>query len=717
MISAETPIEELFGRGLMSVRAINACRKGGIATLGQLLMARLCDLGKIRNCGQTTRKELVALQDQYKNCMPVSSNTPTPDNGENSDNDTTQKEEANKKIELLSPNAQVQLKSWLTWKFKQLSERAKKAFPQFGQLSSVVETLYSSQQFNPGETKNVGKKTCHDIMAFLEEARIHIEELTEEIDVSNDMPAYSARERVVAEFGAHYPFLLTKECEAMVTHMLQYGFSPILYIARQYILRSTDPRMSIYREYYGFNADERRYNLAEIAIKHALSRERIRQLVNQGVRLPKDMGEEIRQYLMPIMGNVIPFDSSFWNKIQCENMLEETYSQTALLVCSLTDTHTAIQIEDTDKEYLVNKNLIENVKVRHVLTSIVKVIALRRTTVERLDILAYIKADKRTYHKDVEQLCEIYADYLRRNFDIVIEGNRYVRLLPNALDISLAIEDILAQAGHPMSLDEIRRVFNRLHPSNAIDDPTKLKPYIFRNPNIKPKGKTGIYILKSWANHFTGTLTSYLEYILHTFNDPIPLDDLVDFALEEFPKSNKKSIYSLIIGDKENRFIIYEDDYIGSADNPMSQKEFKERRINRRYAFETRFEDLKQFVSTLKRFPIQTGSEEEKALARWIINVLKSNIECTEEQVWSLKDFLNEHKILPQNGTEYNFKRMCDEIKIMVTKSFSLPTATKNKCEYNWLRKNMEKYTTYEDNRKPYFEDLLAYLKDFGFYL
>lgn len=314
-------------------------------------------------------------------------------------------------------------------------------------------------------------------------------------------------------------------------------------------------------------------------------------------------------------------------------------------------------------------------------------------------------------------MCCIYANYLRKNYVLDIEDNRFVMLLPNTFDISIAIEDILKQSGLPMSLEDIKQAFNTLYPSYTIDDSVKFKPYIFRNPNIRPKGKTGIYLLKSWKNHFTGTLTSYLEHILHSFNEPITLDDLVDFALDEYPNSNKKSIYSLIVGDKGERFIIYEDEYIGLADNPISEIEFKERRIVKRQNFDTRFEELKQFVSTLKRFPIQTGSEEEKSLARWISNVMKSKVESTEEQIRLLKDFLMDHKTLPQNGTEYNFKQMCDEIKVMVAKTFALPTPSGNIREYTWLRKNIEKYTTYEDNRKSYFENLLAYLKDFGFYL
>lgn len=716
MISADTTIEELYRLGHMSARAMNVCLSGEIKTLAQLLNTERYYLRRIKNCGLKTVVELDEIRERYSHCL------------QNNATDTTVKPiaievenseliDAKKKIELLTPNSVVQLKGWIAWKFKELSRRAKNAFPQLSQLLSVIDTIYSSEQFNAIDAKNIGKKTSSEIQHFLYEAKVHFEEITKDIDPSVDRPEYNEFDRTVAEFSELYPFLLTKECEAVARYLIKHDHIPFLFIAKQYILRSEEPRMNIYRDYYGFNSDESRYSLSEIGERNNLSRERIRQLVSKRICLPKSLESDIRQYLTPLIGNIIPFDSLLWNKIQNENMLEEAYSQTALLVCSLTDSHTIVQIDDNDKEYLVKKSLLENVKIRNVLSNIIRVIGLRRTTIEQLDITEYIRVEKRVYHKDVDQLSCIYANFLKKTFDVDIDDDRYVMMLPNALDISIAIEDILAQSGKPMSLDEIRKVFNTLHPSSSIDDASKLKPYIFRNPNIKPKGKTGIYILQSWRNHFTGTLTGYLEHILKTFKEPIPLDDLVDFALEEFPKSNRKSIYSLLIGDKDGRFVLYEDDYIGLADNSISEIELKERRIIKRHTFEIRFDELKQFIASRKRLPIQTGTEEEKSLARWINNVLKSNIETTEEQSLSLQTFLSENKTIPQNGIEYNFKQMCDEIKVMVAKSFTLPTASDNIREYSWMKKNLEKYLTYEDNRKAYFEDLLNFLKDYGFYL
>ena len=712
MISAKTTIAEMYRLGLISVRAMNVCRSVGITTLDLILKTESREFRRIRNCGRKTIEEIEEIRARYHNC----SRSVLEKKEEGSvDERVNELIEANKKFDLLSPNSVVRLKGWITWRFNELSVRAKNAFPQFSHPSSVIETIYSYQKFNALDAKNVGKKTSSEIQLFLNDVKAHFEDITKEVDISKATPGYNEFDRIVAETGENYPFLLTKECEEIARHIETYNISPILYIAKMYILRSDDPRMNIYRDFFGFNSEEVRFSLSEVAERNNLSVARIRQLIKRRITLPENIEDLINRYLDSRLEDVIPFDSLFWNNIQCENMLEESCSQTFHLVFAVTDTHSIIQINTDDKEYLVKKSIHKNVKIRNVLANIIRIIELRHTTIEHLDILEYIKEGGREYSKDVGKLCEIYASYLKNHYAVEIEENRYVMMFPNAFDISMVVEDILAQHGEPMSLEGIKEELNTLHPTNKIEDAAKIKPFIYRNPNILAKGKTGTYVLKSWENHFIGTLTSYLEHILQTFQAPISLDDLLDFALDQFPKTNKRSIYSLLAGDKEGRFIIYEDEYIGLAENALTENDLKERRIFRRYKFETRFETLKQFVINRKRLPTQTGSEEEQSLARWISKVMKANIGSTEEQVNTLKNFLSCHRHLPQNGTEYNFKQMCDEIKVIVTQSFALPTPSENLREYNWLYKNFHMYTTYEDNRKQYFENLLAYLKDFGF--
>ena len=638
MIVLDATIEELNRLGLLSVRAMNACRSGGIVTLENILNIDKIELLKVRNCGRKTIAEICAIRDKFAYLTPEI-NTEAEDVVEFSELD-----EAQSKYEHLHPSVSVNLRSWIKWRFSKLSVRAQNGFPQLSSVSDALTAIYSSKGIDTLSVKNCGKKTSVEIKSFLSDFKQHFEEAPKDIDATSIPTEIYNREKEVAELGFIYPFLLGKECEKIADFNKQNnGKFPYLYIAKLYILRSENPRIGIYRDYYGFNSSFTRHSLLEIGVKNNLTRERVRQIVAHSIPLPKRIQEGVRQYLGPLISKVIAFDSLLWNKIQRENLLEESYSQTALLVAALLDTHTVLQVDDDDKEYLVEKSITENVKVRNVLNNICRVIELRRTTIEQLDILQFIKSDRRLYHKNVDQLCVVYANLLKRKYSVDIEDNRIVTMLPNALDVSIAIENILDQKGVPMSLDELLDVFNQLHPANTIDSMAKFKPYILRNKRIKPKGKTGIYVLKEWKNHFTGTLTSYLEHILRSFNEPISLDDLVDFALEEFPNTNKKSVSSLIAMDKDGRFIMYEGEYVGLSENSISDFDLKERKIIKRHSFDTRFSDFKEFVITMKRLPIQTGSDEEQSLARWMVNVLKSNIDSTEEQLLSLQEFLDDN--------------------------------------------------------------------------
>lgn len=707
MIALDTSIDELNKLGILSVRAMNVCHIAAIKTLEQLLTTNKLELSKVRNCGQKTLEEVDALREKY----PISP-IETIQEIEDSELDI-----ALKKFELLSPSVTAILTGWIEWRFTKLSVRAKNAFPQLVNISILIPAIYSIAGIDTLSVKNCGKKTSAEIKFYLDDVKLHFEEATQDIDITSEVLPINDFDREVIELGQKYPFLLTKECESVIKFKRQNNTYPYLYIAKRYISRCDNLRISIHKDYYGLNPTFTRHNLSEIGKNNNLSSERVRQIVNQHLTLPQNLQEKVNQYLIPLIGNVVAFDSLLWDKIQRENMLEESYSQIALLVCALLDRHIIIQIDNNDKEYLVRKSVIENVKVRNVLNNIRRIIELKHATGKRLDILQYIKLEKRQYHKEVEQLCIVYANFIKHTYNAEIENNRYIIIHPNALDISLAIENILKQKDKPMSLDELLAAFNQLHPANAIDSISKFKSYIYRNPNIKPKGKSGIYILKNWKNHFTGTLTSYLEHILHTFNEPIPLDDLVEFALDEYPHTNKKSVYTLILRDKDKRFVIYEGKYVGLSNNMISNIDLKERKIIKRHTFCTRFEAFKEFVASRKRLPTLAGTDEEQSLARWMSNVLKSNIDSTEEQLGLLQTFLKENESLPQNATEHNFKQMCDQIKVLIHQTFELPDAINNQSEYQWLRKNLKQYASYEDNRKAYFEDLLSHLKDFGFYL
>ena len=289
--------------------------------------------------------------------------------------------------------------------------------------------------------------------------------------------------------------------------------------------------------------------------------------------------------------------------------------------------------------------------------------------------------------------------------------------LPNGIDISLAVESILSDKGAPMTLQELYDEYNKLHPNQSITSLNKFKPYIHRNKNIKSKGKRGIYVLSHWENQFTGYLIEYIEYVLETCGEPVHIDDILDFVQEEFPDTNKRSVYLLLTRSYADRFISFEGNLFGLPCCQFDNAKLKIKRYIQRKSFDEHFSDFKNFVSVHKRIPIASGAIEEDALNRWLRNIQTGNVDSTVEQSCKLKEFLDANSTIPQSGVEHKFKMMCDRIKVIVAQTFALPSRPEHVSEYNWLQKYSDCYNTYTDNRRLYFEDLLSFLKDYGFYI
>ena len=80
-----------------------------------------------------------------------------------------------------------------------------------------------------------------------------------------------------------------------------------------------------------------------------------------------------------------------------------------------------------------------------------------------------------------------------------------------------------------------------------------------------------------------------------------------------------------------------------------------------------------------------------------------------------MKDFVESNKSLPQNGTEVRFKKLCQEYLDYVKTNYELPNHKEGATLYNWLKKTLPNYISYNDNRKIYFTKLIEELQSYGF--
>lgn len=715
-ISLDTTIDELRTQGIVSVRTYNVCRNANINNLHQLLQFDTTDLLKVRNCGRKTFSEIIDVKTKFKDILAKNL---IPENEHTEPSENRPVDIARKKVSNLHPSAKYQLNNWLEWRYEKLSVRAKNRIPNYVTLDVVLPIAFSDTEFDFRNIKNCGKKSGAEIKSYIADVRAHIEDLISNVELGEPKQALDKEELVKSQIENEHPYLLDKEVLEVASFYIQHGHLPWLYMIHKYILRTDNVKVQIHRDFYGLNPEGVNLTLEEIGIKHNLSRERIRQIAHSKLPLPGLLVEYVSSELQHLLSNIVSCEDSVCTNIIQENMLEHSENILFGLLCSVTGKYITLQLGNDCNKFLVKRVLLDNVRPKAALHEICRLLELRRTAIEKIDILSAIKEDrKRIYNPHVADLTAIFVDYVKRHYDYSISKNRYIIALPNALNIGSAIENILEQRGSAMSLSELWSEFKILYPNSNVNTIESFKQHIIRSQSVKSKGKTGMYVLKHWKNHFTGSITDYLETILDTLNEPITLDDLVEFAQEQFPSTTKKSIYTLVCIDRKKRFAIFEDDFIGLVKHINTSAGLKEKRQTRRYSFDSRFETLKLFISQHKRLPLKSGnySDEEQSLARWVANVLNGNIDVPPCQIQRLKDFLTIHNRIPQNGAEYRFKQMCDIIKVYVNNHFALPTLSNNPSEYNWLHKNLVSYSHYSDNRKHYFLDLLSFLKDYGFY-
>lgn len=260
MVTLETSIKDLNRLGLLTVRAMNVCRNGGIETLGQLLAIDKLEFLKVPNCGKKTLLELDILREKYEINLDGDTQLKIKDDKE--------LEEAMNKFMRLSPFASAKLKAWTECRSAKLNARPKRSFPELSNINEAIIAIYSEEGIYTRTFNNCGKKTIYDIKTYLEDVKSHFEELVQDIDITSEEPQITDIEKDIVELGQMYPFLLTKECEAVAKYREKNGgATPYLYIVKHYILRSENPRINICRDYYGLNISLTRFRISEIGEK------------------------------------------------------------------------------------------------------------------------------------------------------------------------------------------------------------------------------------------------------------------------------------------------------------------------------------------------------------------------------------------------------------------------------------------------------------------
>ena len=94
-------------------------------------------------------------------------------------------------------------------------------------------------------------------------------------------------------------------------------------------------------------------------------------------------------------------------------------------------------------------------------------------------------------------------------------------------------------------------------------------------------------------------------------------------------------------------------------------------------------------------------------------------LEYDPEEAKQIAKLQEDYAHYPQNSKEYEFLNLCGDLKVFLEKNYKLPQEeSSNEQESElavWFKKAITKKVPYPDNRSSYLEELLNYLKDYGF--
>ena len=156
----------------------------------------------------------------------------------------------------------------------------------------------------------------------------------------------------------------------------------------------------------------------------------------------------------------------------------------------------------------------------------------------------------------IDEVTSIVRDILLHQFGLYSEDINGLIKIPatkekNPFDV---VYEILQQKGNPMHLDEIFSEFKKILPEHKYTKPEQLRPYLQKHKSISYRNRNSVYTLKEWKHIRTGTIRDAIIEFLLKNESPQTVEDIANYVLQHFPRTNISSIRTSMCNDTLKRF-------------------------------------------------------------------------------------------------------------------------------------------------------------------
>ncbi|MBW8334336.1 MAG: hypothetical protein K0M40_20135 [Prolixibacteraceae bacterium] len=715
-------IEYLLNTNLISVRTANCCHNAEFESLYDIIsyFEQGESFRTIRNAGKLTCEELENL---CKNFNSQIIDFPT--------------YQSNTIGEQEEKSLNVSQKVLIQNKFSELlggcSVRTQNGLSKFSadEFIRIYLKCHTNELF---KIKNIGRKSVNEII----ELRTKFIAFIEEIKYIEDSPIQNLRLETITKYG----FLCKNEFSA--NFIEKTGHFPMFYILEQYINYNKSKEFEILIDSFHVFQCWEMLSLEEIAQKHNLSRERIRQirkkLFHTTLRVPIALIDNKSYYnrnegILQNKDDWTYFLDTFkemdiicQESYEIQNCLKEEKCNFSvefvlhIIAFIFRDKYSlfgGIDISQRfriwDTTFLVKKeysDIFDFEKMRNEFSNVL----MENENDYLLDIEEYIANSqcwiKYDYNK-TDNLISIVRDILLYEFHLYsddIDGRIKIQANKERKPIDV-IYEILQQSGKPMHLDEIFEEFKNILPEHKYTEAAQLRPYLQKHEGISYRNRKSVYTLKEWEHIKTGTIRDAIIGFLSEHELPQTADDITDYVLQYFPETNFASIRASMLIDTQKRFSFLKDNLFGLTikEYPPEYEEAEQEETQRK-SFSQRLFDLEKFIVEHDHFPFSSSQDKnEESLNRWWRLIINGVTQINNEQQIEIKRVKIQYSSYDIDKSTYEWNLNYNKFKCFLLENRRIPFARGDeKFLYGWLRRAREDFQNYKltEEQRQRFIDL-----------
>lgn len=583
---------------------------------------------------------------------------------------------ANMVVDTMSLVKQKFLEDYYTTCIKQQSTRTQNIIiSQIGDFRQMLGFMLSGK--DPLSLKFAGKKSEIEIKTVGEQLFAKANHIFQE---DNDRTIKINSYREIFSF-------IDEENWKFVEHFYEYnGHLPMFYILSNYLQLSDLRNEKILQKVYGIRCEKE--NADDVANEMGVSRQTVANITNDVERF---------------FGNRRILDAEYWTRYRFlrENFLTEKTAkyvsinssekldgniESYLGLCCIIKPYRIFSV--CDKYYAINRELLNNYNFKKAVSYLSNLDSSKHVE----DITEGFYELTTRFQKEYDSRFEADIAYalktiIEDNFDAEVNDFE-VTFKANKLDLGKEIYKILSGANTPLSEQEIAKKVKEVYPEEDVPTGAAFFRVVSLSDGILYDRGHRVFFLDEWddGSYYTGTLVDLIYDVLCKSEEPMPLAGIYSLIISHFPDTTLASLKAMLSYGRDEKFIWFKDDYFGVTNREYSPKYILDSSY-RKFSFERRFQDFKEFVLTNKRYPMvaKESSEDERSLYRWQNNVMIGNLSVTDDQKCKVKDFFDAHDTYPRTYRQVCFVERCHQLKNFIEYHKALPEKKDDAQLWKWF--------------------------------